>query len=63
MLNIKCPYCGERAQKEFAYGGDGTIKRPELNKSVTDKEWDAFVYERKKSKRQTYRVLASYFWM
>ena len=47
MLNIKCPYCGERAQKEFAYGGDGTIKRPELDKSVTDKEWDAFVYERK----------------
>ena len=47
MLNIKCPYCGERAQKEFAYGGDGTIKRPELNESVTDKEWDAFVYERK----------------
>jgi len=32
MLNIKCPYCGERAQKEFAYGGDGTIKRPELDK-------------------------------
>ena len=30
MLNIKCPYCGNRAQKEFAYGGDGTIKRPEL---------------------------------
>ena len=47
MLNIKCPYCGERAQKEFAYGGDGTIKRPELDKSVTDKVWDAFVYERK----------------
>ncbi|MDA9151813.1 sarcosine oxidase subunit delta [bacterium] len=47
MLNIKCPYCGERAQKEFAYGGDGTIKRPDLDKSVTDKEWDAFVYERK----------------
>ena len=37
MLNIKCPYCGERAQKEFAYGGDGTIRRPKLNKSVTDK--------------------------
>ena len=47
MLNIKCPYCGNRAQKEFAYGGDGTVKRPELNKSVTDQEWNAFVYERK----------------
>jgi len=47
MLNIKCPYCGNRAQKEFAYGGDGIVKRPELNKSVTDEEWNAFVYERK----------------
>ena len=31
MLNIKCPYCGDRSQKEFAYGGDGTITRPKLN--------------------------------
>ena len=63
MLNIKCPYCGDRAQKEFAYGGDGTIKRPELNKSVTDKEWDAFVYVRKSPRGNTLELLASYFWM
>ena len=31
MLEIKCPYCGERSQNEFSYGGDATIKRPELN--------------------------------
>ena len=37
MLYIKCPYCGSRSQNEFAYGGDGTVKRPELNKEVTDK--------------------------
>ena len=47
MLNIKCPYCGERSQKEFAYGGDGTIKRPELNKEISDNDWDNFVYLRK----------------
>ena len=47
MLNIKCPYCGERAQKEFAYGGDGTVKRPELNKEVSDEKWNEFVYLRK----------------
>ena len=29
MLYIKCPFCGDRSQKEFAYGGDGTVKRPE----------------------------------
>ena len=47
MLYIKCPFCGYRSQKEFAYGGDATIKRPELNKEVSDHEWDSFVYYRK----------------
>ena len=42
MLHIKCPYCGLRSQNEFAYGGDATVKRPELNKEVSDKEWDTF---------------------
>ena len=36
MLNIKCPYCGDRSQKEFAYGGDGTITRPKLNQEISD---------------------------
>ena len=47
MLNIKCPYCGDRSQKEFAYGGDGTVVRPQLNQEVTDDKWDEFVYFRK----------------
>ena len=47
MLSIKCPYCGDRSQKEFAYGGDGTIIRPELNKDISDEKWDEFVYLRK----------------
>ena len=47
MLEIKCPYCGKRSQNEFAYGGDATVKRPELNKEVSDQELDTFVYYRK----------------
>ena len=47
MLNIKCPYCGDRSQKEFAYGGDGTVIRPELNQEISDEKWDEFVYLRK----------------
>ena len=47
MLNIKCPYCGDRSQNEFAYGGDGTVVRPQLNQEVTDEKWDEFVYLRK----------------
>ena len=47
MLNIKCPYCGDRSQKEFAYGGDGTVVRPGLNHEISDEKWDEFVYLRK----------------
>ena len=47
MLFIKCPYCGMRSQNEFSYGGDATVKRPELNSEVSDQDWDNFVYNRK----------------
>ena len=47
MLYIKCPYCGLRSQIEFAYGGDATVKRPNLNQEVSNTEWDKFVYLRK----------------
>ena len=47
MLEIKCPNCGKRSQNEFAYGGDATVKRPELGKEISDEEWDSFVYFRK----------------
>ena len=46
MLEIKCPYCGKRSQNEFSYGGDSKVKRPELGKEVSDKEWDDFIYFR-----------------
>ena len=47
MLEIKCPYCGKRSQNEFSYGGDASIKRPELEKEISDKDWDDFIYLRK----------------
>ena len=40
MLYIECPYCGLRSQNEFAYGGDGTVKRPELNQDISDEKFD-----------------------
>ena len=47
MLEIKCPYCGKRSQNEFSYGGDASIKRPTIEKEVSDKEWDNYIYLRK----------------
>ena len=36
MLYIKCPHCGMRPQTEFSYGGDASVKRPELNKDISE---------------------------
>jgi heterotetrameric sarcosine oxidase delta subunit len=44
MLLIPCPWCGPRAQVEFTYGGDATLKRPALD--TPEAEWVAYVYLR-----------------
>ena len=44
MLLIPCPWCGPRAQVEFTYGGDATVKRPATDAPVD--AWAAFVYQR-----------------
>lgn len=44
MLLIRCPWCGERSQIEFTYGGDATVERPQA--SGSDQEWYDFVYTR-----------------
>jgi heterotetrameric sarcosine oxidase delta subunit len=44
MLLIPCPWCGPRAQSEFSYGGDASLKRPAAD--APEAEWMAFVYLR-----------------
>ena len=44
MLLIRCPWCGPRAQLEFSYGGDATVRRPALD--APEVEWVRFVYLR-----------------
>ncbi len=44
MILIPCPYCGPRAQSEFTYGGDATVKRPAPDASM--EAWFAYVYLR-----------------
>ena len=45
MLRIACPYCGERDQVEFAYGGDASEEFPELTNSDVGR-WTEFVFVR-----------------
>lgn len=45
MLTITCPWCGERAEAEFAHGGDATRERPDDSESFGD-AWMNYVYFR-----------------
>ena len=47
MLLIKCPWCGERAETEFSYGGEAGIKRPLKPDALSDAEWADYLFNRK----------------
>lgn len=46
MLVVPCPWCGERNELEFVYGGESHIPFPSDPETVTDEEWGAFVFVR-----------------
>lgn len=50
MLLIKCPWCGERAETEFSYGGEAGITRPLKPDELSDEEWADYVFNRKNPK-------------
>ena len=50
MLIIDCPYCGERPELEFAYGGQAHIERPVNPAELSDEEWNGYLYVRANAK-------------
>ena len=50
MILIKCPYCGERDQSEFANGGEAHVIRPKNPESLSDKDWGEYVFFRNNPK-------------
>ena len=46
MLLIPCPWCGERDETEFRYGGEAHIARPADPTALDDAAWGAFLYLR-----------------
>ncbi len=50
MLLIECPWCGERAQSEFSYGGEAHIARPRNPAALSDEEWGDYVFFRNNPK-------------
>jgi sarcosine oxidase, subunit delta len=50
MFEIRCPWCGPRAELEFAYGGEGGIVRPLKSEDMTDEQWGDYVFMRRNPK-------------
>lgn len=50
MLLIKCPWCGERAETEFSYGGEAGITRPAEPDALSDAEWADYLFMRSNPK-------------
>jgi sarcosine oxidase subunit delta len=46
MLLICCPYCGERPELEFVYGGQAQIARSRHPEGLSDQEWADYLYQR-----------------
>ena len=46
MLLIDCPYCGQRPELEFTYGGEAHVVRPPDPAAVSDEAWADFLYMR-----------------
>ncbi len=47
MLLINCPYCGERDESEFSFGGEGGISRPTNPDALSDEQWADYLFMRK----------------
>ncbi len=46
MLIINCPWCGNRPEIEFRYGGEAHIASPADPSALSDQEWAEFLYNR-----------------
>jgi sarcosine oxidase subunit delta len=46
MLLIPCPYCGERPEIEFSYGGQAHLARPQRPAELSDEQWAEYLYVR-----------------
>lgn len=46
MLRIRCPWCGERDEVEFRYGGQADVAHPENPAALDDSAWGEFLFVR-----------------
>ncbi|GAB3296925.1 sarcosine oxidase subunit delta [Parasphingorhabdus pacifica] len=46
MLRIHCPWCGDRDEVEFHYGGQAGVDYPENPDSLDDTAWAEYLFVR-----------------
>jgi heterotetrameric sarcosine oxidase delta subunit len=46
MLLIPCPWCGERTESEFAYGGEARVRLPIEAELIDDGAWAQYLFVR-----------------
>ena len=46
MLLIPCPFCGDRDETEFAYGGQAHVPYPLDPDALTDAQWGEYLFVR-----------------
>lgn len=46
MLLIRCPWCGDRDEVEFSYGGQAHVDYPEDPDALDDLAWSEYLFVR-----------------
>lgn len=46
MLYIRCPWCGERDEVEFRYGGEAHVAYPQDPEVLDDETWARYLFYR-----------------
>jgi sarcosine oxidase, subunit delta len=46
MLLIPCPFCGDRDETEFAYGGQAHVSYPAEPDALSDAAWGEYLFVR-----------------
>ena len=46
MSLIRCPWCGDREETEFRYGGQAHVSHPDDPGALDDAEWAEYLFVR-----------------
>ena len=46
MILVPCPWCGDRNETEFSYGGQAGVPYPDDPSALSDEEWARYLFFR-----------------